>query len=156
MGSYYKTPICAFFPMISRPCIAILSFLSCKLIHKCGLQLDSQCNNSQEPVLGDMCKGSVCIFLSVTVVLVLINREIHMCSCLFFILTLFYVCCALNFIFLSVRHWRFQQQQFPTGTIGWTLSDFHVNMDTFYTSSITALNYVPPLLIASVSNPCMC
>lgn len=36
------------------------------------------------------------------------------------------------------------------GTIGVTLSDFHVNMDTFYTSSLTSPNYVLHLLIASV------
>lgn len=53
-------------------------------------------------------------FLSVTVVLVPINREMHMCSCLFFILKMFYVCCALNFVVFSVKHLRCQQQ-FPTG-----------------------------------------
>lgn len=148
--------MCVFFSMISHTCIAILSFFSWKLIHKSGLQLVSQCNISQESVLGDICKGSVCIFFTVTAVLVLINREMHMCSCLFFILKMFYVRCALNFLFFSVKHLRCQQQQFLTGTIGWTLSDFHVNMDTFYTPSLTSLNYVLPLLIASVSNPCLC
>lgn len=43
-----------------------------------------------------------------------------------------------------------------SGTTGRTLLDFHVDMDTFYTSSLTSLNYVPPLQFTSVSHPRLC
>lgn len=43
-----------------------------------------------------------------------------------------------------------------SGTIGRTLLDFYVVMDTFYTSSLTSLNYALPLQFTSVSNPRLC